>query len=197
MQVLFSQTPVTLDQSQAQLDQYQTVEYNSIYHHIMLESNWSIYIWMHANVFWCSQQIIRYFSCFTKSYSTAVLGCSAWITSSSHHISFWSAEKCRRKLSQKILLCTDLVTPRQGQGQWKWYKMVEVNGAYKQGRYENIWLNRLRVGSNVKVFDTQDGWPAKHESWHRSIWYSHGSKMRFVPLNHYKGSCSSVNIYFL
>ena len=25
------------------------------------------------------------------------------------------------------------ILTRQGQGQWKWFKMVEVNGAYKQG----------------------------------------------------------------
>ena len=29
-------------------------------------------------------------------------------------------------------LCADLATPRKGQGRSKWYKMVEVNGAYKQ-----------------------------------------------------------------
>ena len=30
--------------------------------------------------------------------------------------------------------------------------MVDVNGAYKHGRYDNIWLNSLRVMSNIKVF---------------------------------------------
>ena len=44
-----------------------------------------------------------------------------------------------RKWSQKILLYADFVTPRQGQGQWKWYKTVEINGAYKHGRHkENL-----------------------------------------------------------
>ena len=42
--------------------------------------------------------------------------------------------------------------PRQSQVQWKWYKMVEVNGAYKHGWYEQIWLNSLCVMSNVKIF---------------------------------------------
>ena len=36
---------------------------------------------------------------------------------------------------------------------WKQYKMVDVNGAYKHGRYEKIWLNSLHVMSNMKVFD--------------------------------------------
>ena len=46
------------------------------------------------------------------------------------------ANMCGRKWSQYVLLCTDLVTPRQGKGQWKQYKMVDVNGAYKHGRYQ-------------------------------------------------------------
>ena len=36
---------------------------------------------------------------------------------------------------------SDLVSPRKVQGQWKWYKMVEVNGAYKHGLYEKNWLD--------------------------------------------------------
>ena len=58
------------------------------------------------------------------------------------------------------MLCADSVTPRQGQGQWKWYKMLEVNGAYKHDRYEKIWLRILSVMANIKVFVTQDGQPA-------------------------------------
>ena len=27
----------------------------------------------------------------------------------------------------------------QDEGQRKWYQMVEVNGAYKHGRYEKLW----------------------------------------------------------
>ena len=34
--------------------------------------------------------------------------------------------------------------------------MVEVNGAYKHGRYEKIWLHTLCVMSNLKVFATQN-----------------------------------------
>ena len=71
--------------------------------------------------------------------------------------------------------------PRQGEGQWKWYKMVEVNGAYKHGRYEIIWLNSLHGMSNIWVSAKQDGWqaswPDKHNSLHRSIWYTYGSKI--------------------
>ena len=48
------------------------------------------------------------------------------------------------------------MTPSQSQGQWKWYKMVEVNDIYKHGKYENIWLDSSRVMSYVEVFATQD-----------------------------------------
>ena len=34
----------------------------------------------------------------------------------------------------------DLVTHNKGEGQWKWYKSIDVNGAYKQGRCEKIWF---------------------------------------------------------
>ena len=46
--------------------------------------------------------------------------------------------------------------------------MVEDNGAYKHGRYENI---RSKSLSNEKVFDLHDGWPAGH-----NLRHSHGSK---------------------
>ena len=45
-------------------------------------------------------------------------------------MSSWSDEKCERKWNQADLPYADLVTPRQGQGQWKWYETAEVNGAY-------------------------------------------------------------------
>ena len=35
--------------------------------------------------------------------------------------------------------------------------MVEISGAYKHGKLDEIWLKSLRVMSNVKVFATQDG----------------------------------------
>ena len=35
--------------------------------------------------------------------------------------------------------------------------MVEVNGADKHGRYEQVWLNTLPVMSTVKVFAMQAG----------------------------------------
>ena len=31
----------------------------------------------------------------------------------------------------------------QGQGQWKWYKMEEVDGAYKHGRYEKSLVEKF------------------------------------------------------
>ena len=64
--------------------------------------------------------------------------------------------KSARKWSPDVLLCADLVTPSQGQGQWKWYNIVEVNGAYQHGSYEKICLKSLCVMSNVEVFATQD-----------------------------------------
>ena len=46
------------------------------------------------------------------------------------------------------------------------YDMVEINGAYKDGRYDKSWLNSLHVMSNIKAFATQDGQlagqPAEH-----------------------------------
>ena len=33
----------------------------------------------------------------------------------------------------------------------KQHKMVEVNSAYKYGRYEKNWSNSLRVMSNIKL----------------------------------------------
>ena len=70
------------------------------------------------------------FPCFIKSHSKIESG-----SSTPYEISSWPAEKCTRKWSQEVLVCADLVTPMQGQGQRKWYKMVRVNGAYKHGRF--------------------------------------------------------------
>ena len=100
------------------------------------------------------------------------------------------ASSSSSKWSQKVLLHADLVTPRQGQGQWKWYQMVEVNGAYKHGRYEKVWLNSLHVMSNDKVFATLDGQLAgqrKHDSLHISIWYYryHCTIVLFISITHY------------
>ena len=80
----------------------------------------------------CKTGIISFVS---TSYSNVVSGCSAHIAPSLHQISSWSGEKCGRKWSQEVLLCADLVTPRQGKGQWKQYKLLEVK-CLKYGRYE-------------------------------------------------------------
>ena len=61
------------------------------------------------------------------------------------------------------------MTPTQGQGQCKQYKMIEFNGGYKHGRFEKIWLNSLCEMFNVKVFATEDGQT-------RLITYSYESK---------------------
>ena len=47
------------------------------------------------------------------------------------------------EISEEVLLCDDLVIPNQGQGQWKWYKMVEVKGTYKYGRYEKKMVDKF------------------------------------------------------
>ena len=38
--------------------------------------------------------------------------------------------------------------------------MIDVNDAYKQGRCGKIFMKSLHVVSNIKVYATQDGWPA-------------------------------------
>ena len=48
--------------------------------------------------------------------------------------------------------------PRQGQGQRKWYKMVEVNDAHTHGTYDKLRLNNLGVMHNVR-----------HDWLHRSL----------------------------
>ena len=45
-------------------------------------------------------------------------------------------------------------------------------GAYKNGRYENIWLNTLGLMSNVEVFAMQEGQTGEYDSLHISIRYS-------------------------
>ena len=41
------------------------------------------------------------------------------------------------------------MTLNQGQGQWKWYRIVEVNDGFKHGKYEKNWLKSLHVMINV------------------------------------------------
>ena len=65
--------------------------------------------------------------------------------------------------------------------------MIEVNSAFKHGRYGKDWLKSLRVISNVKVFGTQDSRPAdrtdEQDSLHRSIRYSYGSEKKELHFN--------------
>ena len=65
-----------------------------------------------------------------------------------------------RKLSHQVLLRADLVTPSQGKVHWKWFLIVEVNGAYLQGRYERFPMKSFGIISNAKIFAMQDGLPA-------------------------------------
>ena len=58
---------------------------------------------------------------------------NCFITTSNFILISW---KVCQKMKPTGLLCADLVTPRQDQGQWKWYKMVEDNDAYKHGMKE-------------------------------------------------------------
>ena len=68
------------------------------------------------------------------------------------HIKFHpdKIKSVERIWSQEVLLSADLVTPRQGQGQWKWYNMVEVIGVHKHGRYEQICVEQFAC--NVQCF---------------------------------------------
>ena len=76
-----------------------------------------------------------------------------------HHIKIHTHHlKSVRKWSGEVLLCVHLMAPSQGQDQWKWYKMEEVNCAYRHGRYKKNWLKSWCAMSNVKVFATQNGW---------------------------------------
>ena len=81
-----------------------------------------------------------------------------------------------RENEANVLLCADLVTFRQAQDQRKWYEMEKVNGAYSHGRHEKQWSKSLSAMSNVEVFATQDGQPAKHVSPRTSVWHSYGLK---------------------
>ena len=88
-----------------------------------------------------------------------------------HHTRFYPDhldEKCVRKGSQEVSLCSDCVTPMQRQGQGKWYTMVEVNGAYKYGRCEKHLVEKFACNvhhlSNY-VFATQEASrPHDHDS---------------------------------
>ena len=59
-----------------------------------------------------------------------------------------------KEMKPKVLLCAVLVTPSQAQDHRNRYEMVEVNGAYRHGRYAN---DRLKIiKSKVKTFASQD-----------------------------------------
>ena len=61
-----------------------------------------------------------------KACSKIVSGYSAWIASTPDQISSRSVEKCVRKWSREVSLCSNLVTSRQDPGQWKWYRMAKM-----------------------------------------------------------------------
>ena len=64
----------------------------------------------------------------------------------------WSFEKFAKKGIQLALLYIDLVTLSWVQSLIKWYKMVEVKGAYRHVRYEKNWLKNLRTIPNIIRF---------------------------------------------
>ena len=47
-------------------------------------------------------------------------------------------KNARENQAKGFCIALTLVTPSQSQGHWKWYKMLKVDGAYKQGWYKNI-----------------------------------------------------------
>ena len=57
------------------------------------------------------------------------------------------------------MLCAEIANPSQGQGRWKLYKIVVVNGTYTHGKYESVHLKSLCVMYNINVFAAKDGQP--------------------------------------
>ena len=87
-----------------------------------------------------------------------------------HHIKFHPDQmKVREKISQQVLLCADLVTPRLGQGQWNG---IKINGRSQWRLYAwqvwKIWLKTVLW--NVQRLNFCHAWQLdKHNSLHRSI----------------------------
>ena len=96
------------------------------------------------------QKNSSYFPSFTNSHSKADQG-GVQLALLQHHVKFClELLKSLRKWSQQVCLQWPC-DPSQGQGHWKWYKMVEVNSTHKHGRYERL-VNTLHVMSTAKVF---------------------------------------------
>ena len=77
-----------------------------------------------------------------------------------------------RKWSQEVLVCSDLVIPSQGQGQRKWHKMVQVNGACKHGRYEGNTLHVLQprwTNDVTTLFFTLHHRPISKHLWQKIV----------------------------
>ena len=73
-----------------------------------------------------------------------------------HHMKFYPDQptSVQKNKTKKVLLCAELVTLSHSQGHRKWNKMAEVNGAYKQSRYEKVGLKSVHLMPHVKVFVT-------------------------------------------
>ena len=112
-----------------------------------------------------------------------VLGCSTYIALLPYPILSWSDEKCARKWSQELLLCADFVIPRQGQGLWQWYKMVEVNGTYMNERSEPFWLKSLHIMSKLD-FGMQDRYLAVRKNMTHYPLPEAQRKVKSVTLHH-------------
>ena len=50
--------------------------------------------------------------------------------------------------------------PSQGQGQWKWHGMVEVNGAYEHGSYDQKTVEKFACNVQGECFCHADSWQA-------------------------------------
>ena len=85
----------------------------------------------------------------------------------SNFIPFGREKKvCQRMKPARFFFPAGLVTPSQGQGPRKWYKM-EVNNAYKHCMYDQKKKKKsfqsLRVMSYVKASAMQDGRTDEHD----------------------------------
>ena len=96
---------------------------------------------MHANVKTAKQ---RLFSLVTVNL-TQVLCHDVQLELLQHHIKFLPDQLKGVRENEGKGFCFALILwhPDKVTSQWKWYKMVEVNGAYKHGRYKKKKKNNL------------------------------------------------------
>ena len=159
---------MTLNPSKGQLKKYENVEFTSVYHHTKIQPNQFLKARIHANVIFffflllfltqsIKEQLFYLFFNILLKYNTGKLSLNCSYIISSFTLISWKVCEKFKKWNQQVLLCAELATRSQGQGQWKANKIAEANGAYKHGWKETRWLKTcLLVMSKVKVFATQD-----------------------------------------